>query len=74
MSGAIPLLPHYAFMAWCSVKAGGQLYLFTTPRRRTGEWMYSSTHSLTSVLMEVNDQLHAPAALPPGKQPLVRIG
>jgi hypothetical protein len=21
MSGAIPPLPHYAFMAWCSVKA-----------------------------------------------------
>jgi hypothetical protein len=24
--------------------------------------------------MEVNDELHAPAALPPGKQPLVPIG
>jgi hypothetical protein len=28
MSGAIPLLPQYAFMAWCSVKAQGQLYLY----------------------------------------------
>jgi hypothetical protein len=27
MSGAIPPLPQYAFMAWCSVKAQGQLYL-----------------------------------------------
>jgi hypothetical protein len=27
MSGAIPLLPQYAFMAWCSVKKTlGQLY------------------------------------------------
>jgi hypothetical protein len=27
MSGAIPPLPQYASMAWCSVKAQGQLYL-----------------------------------------------
>jgi hypothetical protein len=29
MSGAIPLLPQYAFMAWCSLvkEAQGQLYL-----------------------------------------------
>jgi len=27
MRGAIPPLPQYAFMAWCSVKAQGQLYL-----------------------------------------------
>jgi len=25
MLGAIPPLPQYAFMAWCSVKAQGQL-------------------------------------------------
>jgi hypothetical protein len=28
MSGAIPPLPHYVFMAWCSAKAQGQLYLY----------------------------------------------
>jgi hypothetical protein len=28
MCGAIPPLPRYAFMAWCSVKAQGQLYLY----------------------------------------------
>jgi hypothetical protein len=28
MSGATLLLPQYAFMAWCSDKAQGQLYLF----------------------------------------------
>jgi len=27
MRGAIPPLPQYAFMVWCSVKAQGQLYL-----------------------------------------------
>jgi len=26
MGGAIPPIPQYAFMAWCSVKAPGQLY------------------------------------------------
>jgi hypothetical protein len=28
MSGAIPPLPQYAFMAWCSVKGQGQFYLY----------------------------------------------
>jgi hypothetical protein len=27
MRGALPPLPQYALMAWCSVKAQGQLYL-----------------------------------------------
>jgi hypothetical protein len=28
MCGAVPPLPQYAFMAWCLVKAQGQLYLY----------------------------------------------
>jgi hypothetical protein len=28
MSGAIPPLLQYSFMAWCLVKAQGQLYLY----------------------------------------------
>jgi hypothetical protein len=28
MSGAVHPLSQYAFMAWCSVKAQGQLYLY----------------------------------------------
>jgi hypothetical protein len=28
MSGTIRSLPQYALMAWCSVKAQGQLYLY----------------------------------------------
>jgi hypothetical protein len=28
MSGAIPPIPPYAFMAWCLVKAQGKLYLY----------------------------------------------
>jgi hypothetical protein len=39
-----------------------------------GEWRYSSTHSLSSALDGVSCQLHAPAALPPGKVPLVPTG
>jgi len=31
MSGAIAPLPHYVFMAWCLVKAQGQLYLLPFP-------------------------------------------
>jgi len=28
MSGAIPPLPQYAFTAWCSAEAQGQLFTF----------------------------------------------
>jgi hypothetical protein len=31
MSESIPLLPQYASMAWCSVKAQGQFYLLPLP-------------------------------------------
>jgi hypothetical protein len=31
MHGAIPPLSQYAFMAWCSVKAQGQFYLYILP-------------------------------------------
>jgi len=37
-----------------------------------GEYRYSSTLSLTSVLYGVGGQRHAPAALPPGKRPGTR--
>jgi hypothetical protein len=38
-----------------------------------GEWRYSSMHSLTSAL-DGSGQFHAPAVLPPGKEPLLPIG
>jgi hypothetical protein len=31
MRGAIPPLPQYAFLAWCSVKTQGQLHLYILP-------------------------------------------
>jgi len=39
-----------------------------------GEWRYSSTHSLTATLDGDECRLDAPAALPPGKDPLVPVG
>jgi len=48
--------------------------LSTKPWRRVGKWRYSSTHSTSAV--DGSGQLHAPACLPPGKDPLgtQRIG
>jgi len=46
-----------------------QLFL-CTPQRHMGEGTNTSTHSQPEEEMEVNGQLHAPAALPPGKQTL----
>jgi hypothetical protein len=50
MSGAIPPLPQYAFMAWYSVKTQGQLYLylyFKTNNRNT-------INALSKLLMPSN--------------------
>jgi hypothetical protein len=43
--------------------------LSTTPSRRMGEWMCRSTFSWPRHELEVSGQLHAPAALTPGKSP-----
>jgi len=40
-----------------------------TQKSRGGSERYSSTLSLTSALVGVGGQRHAPAALPPGKRP-----
>jgi hypothetical protein len=37
MRGAVPPLSQYAFMAWCLVKAQGQLYLYFLPKTQAGE-------------------------------------
>jgi hypothetical protein len=50
MGGAIPPLPQYSFMAWCTVKkAQGQFYLF----------IFSPAHIIHTVLnvrLSVNDE------------------
>jgi len=43
-SGAIPPRPLYAFMAWCSVKAQGQLYLYLYRKEKE----YLAAESLAS--------------------------
>jgi len=48
MRGAIPPLSQYVFMAWCSVIAQGQLYLFThthTHTKHTRVCVYIHTHT-----------------------------
>jgi hypothetical protein len=48
MSGAIPLFLQYAFMAWCSVKAQGQLYLYIYQDRGENPTLRSFLISLHS--------------------------
>jgi hypothetical protein len=47
MSGAIPPLPQYAFIAWCSVEAQGQLYLYGKIKEDKMGWE-CSTYGKTS--------------------------
>jgi hypothetical protein len=48
--------------------------LSTTQWRRMGEWMYRSIFSWPRHYLEASGQPHAPAALPPVKDPPVSIG
>jgi hypothetical protein len=48
MRGAIPPLPHYAFMAWCPVAAQGQLYLY---RKTKDSELNGSKHSLNLIFL-----------------------
>jgi hypothetical protein len=50
MSGTVPTFPQYAFMAWCSVKAKGQinyyvqrLYVHASPDSEYANLMYLSS-------------------------------
>jgi hypothetical protein len=64
----------------CSIHCGDAALIKLGPRcfiegkGVLGEWRYSYTHSSSRYWMEVSCQLHAPAALPPGKELLVPIG
>jgi hypothetical protein len=49
MSGAIPPLPQYPFMAWCSVKAQGQLYLYLYVQCITYYVLYRAATALYSM-------------------------
>jgi hypothetical protein len=55
MSGAVPPLPQYAFMAWCSVKAQGQLYLLLQKcLEKLRVSLVKLTLFLTEIRMEVS--------------------
>jgi len=54
----------YSWTVWSLRK---KYYPVTVHEGREGEWIYTSTLSLTSALDGVGGQRHAPAALPPGK-------
>jgi hypothetical protein len=71
---AIPVLRYsFRIINWPHVKGKVVLMLFFNwaplLEGALGEWRYSSTHSWPRHLMDVIGQLHAPAALPPGKSP-----
>jgi len=56
MGGAIPPLPQYAFMAWRSVKAQGQLLIINCEPRTTGweHWVYIIKTVATRVISEMS--------------------
>jgi len=54
-------------------KGKGKVHPRTGHEGPNGEWMYSSTPSLTSALDVVDGQRHAPAAVPPGKDPVSTV-
>jgi hypothetical protein len=53
MHGAIHLLPQYAFVAWWSVKAQGQLYLYLLPYKYV-----SSSHFIKILITHLTSVLH----------------
>jgi len=62
MSGAIPPLPHYAFVAWSSAKAQGQLYLLPF-----AQWLLYVGYILLSVWLNtvIPDKNHVPFLIHP---------
>jgi hypothetical protein len=48
MSGAMPPLSQYAFMAWCSVKAHEQLYLYL--------YLWGCTDDISGMLVSIVTQ------------------
>jgi hypothetical protein len=72
-------LPGYKLLTLPLQKGKGKdvPVLFNRATRLEGvleEWRYRVTHSWPRYQMKASGQLHAPAALPPGKEPLVPIG
>jgi hypothetical protein len=58
MSGNIPPLPQYAFMAWCLVKAQGKLYLLLN-KVQVNFFLYLVKHRTMKTYGGAEVQLHA---------------
>jgi hypothetical protein len=59
MRGAIPLLPQYTFMTWCSVKAQGQLYLYCQAKYFTETCInkvLEASHTIPYAIQNAEDQ------------------
>jgi hypothetical protein len=63
MSGAIPPLPQYAYMAWCSVQAQGQLYLYLI-RRPTFRGIIKETTFFSHPYPCLAEELYTPPFYP----------
>jgi hypothetical protein len=59
MRGAIALLPQYALMTWCSVKAQGQLYLYHIIIVKVNSSLCLTKHHAMNAYWGVELQLHA---------------
>jgi hypothetical protein len=65
MSGAIYPLPQYASMAWCSVKAQGQLSSFSRIEGTSRVYfIFSLNSNIGSSRKLHNDELHSPYSSP----------
>jgi hypothetical protein len=56
MRGAILPLPQYAFMAWCSVEAQGQLYFYlylSSQCDMYSSWLYGNVFAFVIHLYEI---------------------
>jgi hypothetical protein len=75
MSGAIPPLPKYAFMAWCLVKAQGQIYVIFTDSIDQIPFCEASSHSATEEipLLLWNSKVHYRVNNSPGNSTNVTI-
>jgi hypothetical protein len=71
MRGAIPPLPQYAVMAWCLVKAQGQLYLYLINQVSCHEEVWGCTvivHSFLSSALDGGEWSASRTFYPRGKR------
>jgi len=60
MSGAIPPLPQYAFMSWCSVKVQGQLTFYLYIYYRYGIGKLNVVEDVFNIFCNNNNKKQSP--------------